>query len=97
MTRKRKAAPASAASAPTKNLQAAAAAPTSQVKSEAKLCLDMLAPPLETDVLEWWALDEMKFPALSVMVRPYLGVPATSASAERLASPIVYMTTCVRE
>jgi hypothetical protein len=68
------------------HLQAAAVAPTSQAKSEAKLCLEMPAPPLETDVLEWWALDEMKFPALSVMVRQYLGVPATSASAECLSS-----------
>ena len=32
------------------------------------------------------ALNEMKFPALSVMVRQYLGIPATSASAERLFS-----------
>ena len=37
-------------------------------------------------VLKWWASNETKFPALSVMVRQYLGVPATSASAERLFS-----------
>ena len=50
-------------------LQAAAVTPTSQVKSEAKLYLsEMPAPPLETDVLEWWASNEMKFSALSVMV-----------------------------
>ena len=32
------------------------------------------------------AENEIKFPALSVMVQQYLGVPATSASAERLFS-----------
>ena len=48
--------------------------------------IEMPAPPLETDVLEWWALNEMKFPALSVMVLQCLGVPATSASAESLTS-----------
>ena len=31
-------------------------------------------------VLKWWASNETKFPALSVMVRQYLGVPATSLS-----------------
>ena len=41
---------------------------------------------MERDVLEWWTLNEMKFSALSVMVRQYLGVPATSASAECLFS-----------
>ena len=34
----------------------------------------------------WWAKKEIDFPALSVMARQYLGVPATSASAERLFS-----------
>ena len=31
-------------------------------------------------VLKWWASNETKFPALSVMARQYLGVPATSLS-----------------
>ena len=31
-------------------------------------------------VLKWWASNETKFPAVSVMVRQYLGVPATSLS-----------------
>ena len=41
---------------------------------------------MTTDPLKWWAENEIKFPALSVMARQYLGVPATSASAERLFS-----------
>ena len=41
---------------------------------------------MKTDLLEWWAENDIKFPALSVMARQYLGVPATSASAERLFS-----------
>ena len=56
------------------------------VKSEAELYLEMPAPPMHEDVLKWWASNETKFPALSVMARQYLGVPATSASAERLFS-----------
>ena len=51
-----------------------------------RLYLDVPAAPMETDMLEWWALNEMKFPALSVMVSQYSGVPATSTSAERLFS-----------
>ena len=41
---------------------------------------------MKTDLLEWWAENDINFPALSVMARQYLGVPATSASAERLFS-----------
>ena len=55
------------------------------VKTEADLYLEMPAPPMHEDVLKWWASNETKFPALSVMARQYLGVPATSASAEREA------------
>ena len=56
------------------------------LKSEAKRYLELASPPMSTDVLEWWAEHEIDFPALSVMARQYLGVPATSASAERLFS-----------
>ena len=41
---------------------------------------------MDTDILEWWAAQEEKFPHLSVMAMQYLGIPATSASAERLFS-----------
>ena len=41
---------------------------------------------MTTDPLKWWAENEINFPALRVMARQYLGVPATSASAERLFS-----------
>lgn len=64
---------------------AAPAAPP-PVKSEAERYLEMAVVPMETDVLEWWAANEINFPALSVMARQYLGVPATSASSERLFS-----------
>ena len=56
------------------------------VKSEAELYLEMPAPPMHQDVLKWWASNETKFSALSNMASHYLGVPATSASAERLFS-----------
>ena len=56
------------------------------VKSEAERYLELPAVDMKIDLLEWWAENEIKFPALSVMARQYLGVPATSASAERLFS-----------
>ena len=59
------------------------------LKSEAKRYLELASPPMSTDVLEWWAEHEIDFPALSVMARQYLGVPATSASAERLFSALL--------
>ncbi|KAL1504112.1 hypothetical protein AB1Y20_010522 [Prymnesium parvum] len=55
-------------------------------KSEAQLYLDQPAVPLNTDVLQWWAAHEKTYPSLSRMARQFLGVPATSASAERLFS-----------
>ena len=68
------------------HLQAPVAAQVSRVKSEAYRYLELPAAPMNTDPLEWWAANEINFPALSVMARQYLGVPATSASAERLFS-----------
>jgi hypothetical protein len=58
----------------------------SGVKSEAKHNLELPAAPMNTDPLEWWAANEINFPSLRVMTRQYLGVPATSASADRLFS-----------
>ncbi|KAL1528068.1 hypothetical protein AB1Y20_009434 [Prymnesium parvum] len=55
-------------------------------QSEVEKYLNESAAPMHTDVLQWWADREDKFPDLSVMARQYLGVPATSASAERLFS-----------
>jgi hypothetical protein len=61
-------------------------APAPSVKSEVERYLELPAVDMKTDLLEWWAENDIKFPALSVMARQYLGVPATSASAERLFS-----------
>jgi hypothetical protein len=49
------------------------------VKSEEQCYLELPAVPMNTDPLEWW-------PVLNVMARQYLGVPATSASADCLFS-----------
>ena len=57
-----------------------------EAESEAARYLDLPDLPMETDILEWWASKEGEFPHLSVLARQYLGVPATSASAERLFS-----------
>ena len=64
------------------HLQAPVAAQVSMVKSKAHLYLNQPAYPMNTDPLEWW----VNFPVLSFMTMQYLGVPATSASAERLFS-----------
>ena len=66
--------------------RAPAPAEVPTVKSEAALYLDLPSVPMDADVLEWWVLNEMKFPALIVMARQYLGVTATSALAEHLFS-----------
>jgi hypothetical protein len=58
----------------------------SRIKSEAQQYLELPAVPMNTDPLEWWEANEINFPALIVMALQYLGVPATSASAERLFS-----------
>jgi hypothetical protein len=68
------------------HLQAPVAAQVSRVKSEAHRYLELPAVPMNTDPLGWWAANEINFPALSVMAWQYLGVPATSASTERLFS-----------
>lgn len=56
------------------------------VENEARRFLNLPDAPMTTDVLEWWAAHEDNFPNLAVMAQQYLGVPATSASAERLFS-----------
>ena len=55
-------------------------------ESEAAAYLELPDVSMDTDILVWWAEHEEKFPHLSVMARQFLGVPATSASAERLFS-----------
>ncbi|KAL1510815.1 hypothetical protein AB1Y20_007099 [Prymnesium parvum] len=56
------------------------------IENEARRYLDLPDAPMATDILDWWAKHQTTFPNLSVMAQQYLGVPATSASAERLFS-----------
>ena len=58
----------------------------SEMRLDDSLALELPAVDMKTDLLEWWAENYINFPALSVMARQYLGVPATSASSERLFS-----------
>ena len=37
---------------------------------------------------DWWRANRAKFPNVEVMARQYLGVPASSASVERLFSAV---------
>jgi hypothetical protein len=68
------------------HLQAPVTAQVSMVKSEAQCYLDLPANPMNTDPLEWWSTNEINFPELVVMSLQYLGVPATSPSADSLFS-----------
>jgi hypothetical protein len=47
------------------------------VKSESQCYLELPATPMNTDAIERWSANEINFPVLIVMVRQYLGVPAT--------------------
>ena len=64
-------------------LPARAEVPT--VKSEASLYLDLPSVAMDEDMLEWWALNEMKFPVLSVMARQFLGFLAICYGRTSLA------------
>jgi len=41
---------------------------------------------MTTDILEWWGTNETRFPNLARMAAQYLGIPASSAAAERVFS-----------
>jgi len=38
--------------------------------------------------LEWWKVNESKFPRVAALAREYLAAPATSATVERLFSSV---------
>ncbi|XP_050377345.1 zinc finger BED domain-containing protein DAYSLEEPER [Argentina anserina] len=40
--------------------------------------------PLATDVLEWWKVNSMRYPRLSIMARDFLAVQANSVAPEQL-------------
>ena len=42
--------------------------------------------PHNSDVMAWWNMNEHRFPNLAKLGKVYLGIPATSASSERLFS-----------
>jgi len=42
--------------------------------------------PHNSDVMAWWNMNEHRFPKLAKLTEVYLGIPATSASSERLLS-----------
>lgn len=56
------------------------------IENEARRYLNLPDVPMTADVLDWWAAHEDSYPNLCVMAQQYLGMPATSASAERLFS-----------
>ena len=56
------------------------------LKSEVEICLKLPDAHMEEDILKWWPRHEALLPNLSRMARQYLGIPATSASCERVFS-----------
>ena len=42
--------------------------------------------PCNSDVMAWWSMNECRFPKLAKLAKIYFGIPATSASSERLFS-----------
>ena len=40
--------------------------------------------PHNSNVMAWWSMNERRFPKLAKLAKIYLGIPATSASSERL-------------
>ena len=69
-------------------VQAAAAADTSSQPAVLDDLTEFLTVelPEEADLLQFWAENEDQLPHLALMAWQFLGVPATSASAERLFS-----------
>ena len=54
----------------------------------------MLEKPLphNSDVMAWWRVNECRFPKLAKLAKVYLGIPATSASYERIFSKAGFIT-----
>lgn len=57
-----------------------------KLDNEVRKYLALPDVPMNVNILDWWAANELNFPNLSKMAQQFLGVPATSASAERLFS-----------
>ena len=48
--------------------------------------------PHNSDVMAWWRVNECRFPKLAKLAKVYLGIPATSASSERIFSKAGFIT-----
>ena len=53
---------------------------------EFELYLKEAPVDMKTDILEWWGMNEERFPNIARMAAQYLGVPSSSAAAERVFS-----------
>ena len=57
-------------------------------KEECDQYLSIPAVSARSDPLVWWQQNENAFPHIAKIARQYLGVPATSASVERVFSGV---------
>ena len=58
--------------------------PNVSCKEECDQYLSIPAISAKSDPLVWWQQNQDRFPHVAKMARQHLGVPATSASVERL-------------
>ena len=70
----------------TQKLEVATPSKDRDTRSEVEIYFDLTIADMEEEPLEWWPRHEKLLPNLSRMARQYLGVPATSASCERVFS-----------
>ena len=53
---------------------------------EVEMYLQSKLPPRNTNIFEWWKMNEPRYPNIATLARSMLCIPATSTAAERIFS-----------
>jgi hypothetical protein len=56
------------------------------VGQELAAYLQESAPPMDSNPLDWWKVNQIRYPKLAKAAKHFLGIPATSVPSERLFS-----------